>query len=264
MRLTTQSGPATVPATVPSISAPSMIKGMHRDGMKNTQPGRQAKQWESSGKNRVLKKNYKSFLGRIQKAVNQLLESHKSETIDSMTRQRLATKLHSNTEGMQTMTSYEHAEIMCSMSSFYSVCGRLYRSKIRAKVLEGAPSREYTCAIEILNGELVSHGAIVSNVADVTQKERMEIAIIAKSVISAVPHSKEATTTDSDESIIRSKQFPKPTSISVARSVEVTLRNTALLYASHRIGHSIPGFSGSAHPLLTSQGLYVEYQRVRS
>ena len=95
-----------------------------------------------------------------------------------MTRQRLAIKLHSNTEGIQTMTSYEHAEVMCSMSNFYS------------------------CAIETLRQELVRYGAVVSNVANVAQKERMEIAIIPKSVISAVPDSKEATTTDTDKPTI--------------------------------------------------------------
>ena len=130
---------------------------------------------------RVTKKDYKAYLERIQQAVNRLLEKHKSELIDSahpMTRQRLATNLHSNTEGMQTMTSYEHAEIMCSMSNFYS------------------------CAIETLRRELVSYGAVISNLADVAQKERTEIAIIARNVIAAVPESstpitsRDATTPD--------------------------------------------------------------------
>ena len=67
-----------------------------------------------------------------------------------MTRQRLATKLHLNTEGMQTMTSYEHAEIMCSMSNVYS------------------------CAIETLRRELVSYGAVISNLGDAAHKERTE------------------------------------------------------------------------------------------
>ena len=61
------------------------------------------------------------------------------------------------------MTSQEHAKIMCAMAKFY------------------------TSAIETLRRELVSYGAVVSNMANVSQKQRIEISTIAKHLIALQP-----------------------------------------------------------------------------
>ena len=73
------------------------------------------------------------------------------------------------------MTSHEHAEIMCAMNNFYS------------------------SAIETLRRELVSYGAVMSNIGDVVHTERIKIAVIVKAIITVVESTKEDPTTKLDE-----------------------------------------------------------------
>ena len=77
------------------------------------------------------------------------------------------------TEGSQTMSVQEHATIMRSMSNFN------------------------TSSVKTLRRELVGHGAVISNLANVAQRERQEIAIIARNVITSVTatRTEEATNT---------------------------------------------------------------------
>ena len=83
---------------------------------------------------RILKKDYRSFLEQIRSAINDLLQTHKSEVIDinnPMTRLRVAFNLQSSTEGTQTMTSREHAAIMRTEIE------NLWRDFSKRKICEG-------------------------------------------------------------------------------------------------------------------------------
>ena len=83
---------------------------------------------------RILKKDYKSFLESIRTAIDALLQDYKSEIIDTnnpMTRQRVAFNLQSSTEGTQTMTSREHTAIMRTEIE------NLWRDFSKRKICEG-------------------------------------------------------------------------------------------------------------------------------
>ena len=92
----------------------------------------------------------KRLKGSMEKA------THKNEPIEakmSMELQRVATSLQTPSVGTKMMNSQEHAWIMRAISTFY------------------------TSAVETLRRELVSYGAVISNMAN---KQRIEISIIAK------------------------------------------------------------------------------------
>ena len=72
-----------------------------------------------------------------------------------MDRQRLAGKLQTPA-GNQMITSQQHAEVLSSMSTFY------------------------TNAVEVLRMKLVSHGAAISNMANIAQRQRVGISTIEK------------------------------------------------------------------------------------
>ena len=63
----------------------------------------------------------------------------------------------------KSSSSQEHARIMNAMSNFY------------------------TSATEVLRRELVSYGAVISNMANAAQKYRVEIPTIAKALMSLEP-----------------------------------------------------------------------------
>ena len=91
------------------------------------------------------------------------------------------------------MTSSEHAEILVASRNFYD------------------------CAIDAVRRELVCYGAIISNLANQAQEQRMEIVIVSRALITAVASSNEDSTTDTsippttEPSTTKATKATKPT-----------------------------------------------------
>ena len=88
----------------------------------------------------------------------------------------------------------------------------------------------YTSSVETLRRELVGYGAVISNLANVAQRQRMEIAIIARNIISAVPPTNdEKATTTTDAEATKAKEATTSTDADATATAEaITLSRSWL------------------------------------
>ena len=115
---------------------------------------------------RIPKEEYKVFLEGVRHRVNKLITANKEEIIDTknlMTRLYVATSLQGPVVGTQTLTSPEDVRFLQSLASFYEA------------------------NMDTIRRELASYGAVVSNLANKAQKQRIEISTIAKDLIALEP-----------------------------------------------------------------------------
>ena len=86
----------------------------------------------------------------------------------------------------------------------------------------------YTSSVETLRRELVGYGAVISNLANVAQRQRMEIAVIARNIISAVPPTNdEKATTTTDAEATKAKEATTTSNAGATKAKEATTSTDA-------------------------------------